>query len=145
MPFPLVAIGPAVTVLGWGRDLHQRRRKVRLTVHRAHEVTGHQPSGEAILGRENYYIRVMNASPERDIVVTHIWMDTNPRVDVIDAALPVRMRHSAPWETAIPVDKVPGDPDEALWLARCRLAPDDKVVKSRPRIVVPPGGTVPRG
>ena len=53
--------------------------------------------------------------------------------------------YSQPWETSIPVSKVPAELDEAPWLARCLLAPDDKVVKSRPRENVPPMGTVPRG
>ena len=86
-----------------------------------------------------------NASPKRDIVVTHLWLDTTPRVQVLDAALPVRLRYSAPWETAVALGEVPAPSDEVPWLARCQLAPDDKIVRSRPRKNVPPFGTVPRG
>jgi hypothetical protein len=95
-------------------------------------------------GEEHFYVRVVNASHDRDIVVTHVWFDTEPRVDVHDPQLPLRLAYSAPWETEVPVADIPVDPDEALWLARCLLAPDDKVVKSRPRKNVPPVGSVPR-
>jgi hypothetical protein len=93
---------------------------------------------------ENYYVNVTNASHDRDITVTHIWFDTTPPVHVADSALPKRLRYSEPWETAIPISKVPAEPDKALWLARCRLSPDGKVVKSRPAENVPPIGRVPR-
>jgi hypothetical protein len=88
---------------------------------------------------------VTNSSPERDIVVTHIWFDTYPELHVHDPDLPVRLRYSEPWETSVEVARVPADPSKALWLARCLLAPDDKVVKSQPRRFVPPFGTIPRG
>jgi hypothetical protein len=97
------------------------------------------------LGRENYYITITNASRDRDIVVTHVWFDTPVQTQVFDQALPIRLRHGAPWETVVPVDDVAAAKDEALWLARCQLSPDDKVVKSKPRLNVPPFGTVPRG
>ena len=146
MPFPFFAIGPGLTLSRWIRDRHQSRRNVRLTVHRANEVVGVDPATrQPILGRENYYVTVTNASPERDIVVTHMWLDMKPPVHVHDPALPVRLRYSAPWETAVAVDEVPGPSEEVPWLARCQLAPDDQIVKSRPRENVPPFGTVPRG
>ena len=146
MPFPFVAIGPSVTVARWLRDWHQSRRKVRLTVHRANEVTGTDAAGQPIPGRENFYVTVTNASHDRDIVVTHMWLDTKPPIHIHDPALPVRLRHSAPWATTVPVDDVSADAREMVpWLARCRLSPDGKTVKSRPSDNVPPFGTVPRG
>jgi hypothetical protein len=152
MPLPAFAIGPSLTVLGWARDRHQSRRKVTLTVHRAFTLDPFRTT-RTILGAnpiddnpiENYYIGVTNGSRERDIVVTHIWLDTTPRVDVIDPDLPVRLRYSARWETALPVDRVPPGTVDVEWLARCIVTPDDKVIKSRPRLNVPPIGTVPRG
>lgn len=146
MPFPFFAIGPTLTVAGWLRERHQSRRKVRLTVHRANEVTGFNAARQPILGRENFYVTVTNASRDRDVVVTHIWLDTKPPVHIHDPALPVRLRYSAPWEAVVPVDEVPADAWEMVpWFARCRLSPDDKTIKSRPREDVPPFGTVPRG
>lgn len=146
MPFPFFALGPSLTVAGWMRERHQSRRKVKLTVHRANEVTGYTPSRQPILGRENFYVTVTNASRDREVVVTHVWLDTKPSVHVHDPGLPVRLRHSAPWETVIPLTDVPADAAEMVpWLGRCQLSPDNKIVKSRPRENVPPFGTVPRG
>jgi hypothetical protein len=146
MAFPFVAIGPSLTFLGWLRERQQSRRKVRLTVHRANEVVGVDPvTRQPRLGRENYYITVTNVSHERDIVVTHVWLETKPPVHIHDPTLPVRLRYSVPWETAVAVDDVPSPSEEVPWLARCQLAPDDKIVKSRPRENVPPFGAVPRG
>lgn len=145
MPFPFFAIGPSLTIAGWARERHQFRRKVRLTVHRANEVTGFDAARQPILGRENFYVTITNASRDRDIVVTHVWLDTQPPVHVHDPALPVRLRYGAPSETVVPLDQVPGPAEVVPWLARCRLAPDDKTVKSRPRENAPPFGAVPRG
>jgi hypothetical protein len=121
---------------------------VKLTVHRA-ELQGPMASfggGEVIsITTDGYFITITNASRDRDIVVTHVWINSDPPVHVHDTDLPVRLKHSARWETSVPVRKVPADPDEIPWLARCLVAPDDKVVKSRPRRNVPPFGTVPSG
>jgi hypothetical protein len=147
MPFPDFLIGPGVAVLGWARKRHQSRRRVKLTVHRAtrHEVFG--LIGDEIVSADSdeYFITVTNASRDRDIVVTHVWLETDPPVHVYDSDLPKRLEYSAPWETSVAVNDVPADPERVPWLARCQLSPDDKVIKSRPRRNVPPFGTIPRG
>jgi hypothetical protein len=123
---------------------------VKLTVHRADlldpiyilSTSGPDPPR----GRtDSYFITITNASRDRDIVVTHVWIESEPPIHVHDPDLPVRLKHSAPWETSIPVSDVPADPERVRWLARCLLSPDDKVIKSRPRQNVPPFGNVPRG
>jgi hypothetical protein len=131
-----------------GRRWHQLRRRVKLTVHRA-DLLGPgvaTASSSHQVRTDSFFITVTNASRERDIVVTHIWLETSPPVHVYDPALPVRLKHSAPWETSLHVSDVPAAEVERVpWLARCLLAPDDKVVKSQPRKNVPPFGTIPRG
>jgi acetolactate synthase regulatory subunit len=145
MPFPFVVIGPTFTVAGKLRDWQQARRKVRLTVHRGFEVVGVNASGHAMTGRENFYLTVTNSSDERDIEITHAWIETEPRLHIHDQDLPMRLRHSARFEMVVPVDRVKGDPELVPWLARVQLSPDDKVIKSRPRENVPDFGAVPRG
>lgn len=146
MPFPTFILGPSFTLLGWVRDRHQSRRRVKLTVHRAHAVAMPVLGAEELeIGEENFYINITNASHDRDIVVTHVWLDTVPPLQVLDPALPVRLKYSAPWETAVPVADVPENTTDVEWLARCQVAPDDKIIKSRPRRNVPPFGAVPRG
>src|SRR2546430_16267538 len=123
MPFPTFAIGPSLTIARWVRERHQSRRKVRLTVHRAFEVVGFDANRQPILGRENFYVTVTNASRDRDIVVTHMWLDTKPPVHVIDPDLPVRLRYSARWETVIPITEGPADSlDMVPWLSPCHLS-----------------------
>ena len=94
---------------------------------------------------ENLYITITNASHQRAIVVTHVWLATDPRVDVLDQALAKRLEYGDVWETWVPMSKIPEGTDELEWLARCLITPDDKIIKSKPRKNVPPVGTVPRG
>jgi hypothetical protein len=117
-------------------------------VHRAYRVEALASfGGDQIIeaGGEYYFITVTNASRDRDIEVTHVWLDTKPPLHVHDRDLPKRLAYSAPWETMVAVEDIPPGTTDVEWLARCQLTPDDKVVKSRPRKNVPPVGTVPRG
>ncbi len=91
MPFHLT-IGPLAGLLGRLVDLHQRRRKVRLTMHQGrHLGRGPIPAAAAAsaslsssvaipidVGEEGYFLTVTNASRDRDIVVTHVWLDSKP-------------------------------------------------------------------
>src|SRR5215204_676940 len=99
--------------------------RLKLTVHRA-ELHGPMfavGGGPTVsMSTDSYFITLTNASRDRDIVVTHVWIDTKPEVHVRDHALPVRLKYSAPWETSVPVKDVPADPSEVLWLARCLLS-----------------------
>jgi hypothetical protein len=145
MVVPTFLAGP---LIGWLRDLHQAKRKVKLTVHRAITqapafAIGDRPA--VTIDLDNYHITVTNASRSRDIVVTHIWLDTSPPIPLVDGDLPRRLRYGDVWETAIAVSRIPVDVVDVEWLARCVITPDDKVIKSRPRRNVPPAGTVPRG
>jgi hypothetical protein len=149
VPLPFLAVGPSLTVVGWARTWQQSRRKVKLTVHRAYKVEVLFAVGDGPLVEvesENYYITVTNASRNRDIEVTHVWLDTTPKpVHVFDPDLPVRLKYSAQWATAVPVSSLPDGTTNVAWLARCQVSPDGKVIKSRPSKNVAPVGTVPRG
>jgi hypothetical protein len=77
---------------------------VKLTVHRA-DLQGPIWSfgGGPIVSMktDSYFITITNASRDRDIMVTHIWIETEPPVHVNDPDLPVRLKYSAPWETSV--------------------------------------------
>ena len=144
MPFPWATIPASASLLRWLREREQAKRKVSFTVHRAFPVD--VSSGQPVAtGPEHFYVNVTNASHDRDVNVTHIWFDSTPPLYVQDRDLPKRLAYGASWETAVPLSEVPGDPDEALWLARCRLSHSKKVIRSKPNENVPPVGTVPRG
>jgi hypothetical protein len=144
---PDFLIGPGIAIARWVRQAHQARRRVKLTVHRAVWENVYGLIGDEIISaeRDEYFITITNASRDRDIVVTHVWIESDPPVPVLDPDLPVRLQYHAPWETSVLAEDVPAPPEEVPWLARCQLSPDDKVIKSRPRRNVPPVGTVPRG
>lgn len=118
----------------WG--LVGNRRKLKVLVHRARFLPG---------GPECYFVNVTNLSASREVEITHVWFETNPRVDVMPPArlLPKRLKPDESWETWIPVDTLPAKNDEqAFKLGRVRMS-NDAVVKSRKRRYVPSAGFVP--
>jgi hypothetical protein len=90
-------------------------------------------------------VKVTNLSPRREIEITHIWFDTNPRVDILNLVrpLPARLGLDETFETWVPVQAVP-DVAHVARLARVRLS-TGKVVKSRLNKDVPPVGFVAGG
>jgi hypothetical protein len=134
-PFSLV--GRALFDLG--RDLSQRRRRVRVRTH------------EAAFGGSNelcIMINVVNLG-QRPIVVTHVWLGgatplhiNNPR-----RPLPRRLEPDEPWETWSPLSQFGSllrtlDADQLLRCARVRLS-TGRVIKARPNRDVPAVGAVP--
>jgi hypothetical protein len=114
------------------------RRRVRLLVHKAHFIES---------GRECYFINLTNLSLDRDIEVTHIWIDTTPQVHVLqpDRPLPKRLRPDETWETWVEVRLIPKNAGEKVYgLARARLS-TSTVIKSKKNVSVPPLGEVPGG
>jgi hypothetical protein len=58
---------------------HEQRVDVRLRVHSAILITDPQQP-------ECYFLNVWNASPERAVSVTHVWIASDPRRASADAA-----------------------------------------------------------
>jgi hypothetical protein len=115
----------------------QRRTDVRVRMHRAHLLnTPGQP--------ECYFLNVWNASPEREVTVTHTWFATEPLRHFLNAQrpLPARIAARDQWETWIPVAEVAAEPPEVYTLGRVQLA-DNTVVSSVERTNVPGAGAVP--
>lgn len=123
-------LGPLTGALaGW----HQRRRRLRVLVHRAAFV------GDS---SEHVFIKVTNLSDRREVEVTHIWFATDPPVHVLNPSrpLPARLRLDETFETWIPVADVPEAADIER-LGRVQLS-NGKVVRSRRNKRVPPVGNV---
>jgi hypothetical protein len=121
-------VSPIVGLANQARTRHQHRRRVSVLVHRAY------PMGSA---EQHYYMKVTNLSRDRDIVVTHTWFDTNPRLDILDLDHP-RLRPDETVETCVPVAALRGA-SNAERLGRVRLS-NGKTVKSRLNTNVPPVG-----
>jgi len=117
--------------------LWRHRRKLKVLVHRARFETG---------GPECYYfVNVTNLSKDRDVEITHVWFETVPQVHVMQPTrpLPKRLKPDEPWETWIPVDKLPTkDEEQVFTLGRVRMS-NDAVAKSKKRRYVPSRGFVP--
>jgi hypothetical protein len=75
-------------------------------------------------------IRIANKSPTRTAVIRGVWFETTPKVTVADAEFEVDPERS--WKKDAKASTIPGELEQVLLLARCRLSPDDKVIKSRP-------------
>ena len=75
----LVSVDPTAVVVwlaGLATDWQQRRRHVRVMVHRAFFQVPDAP--------ECFFIKVTNLSSSREIEVTHLWFATEPRVEVLN-------------------------------------------------------------
>ncbi len=117
------------------RAYQERRRHVRLTMHRAFDLQ---------TGQENWYVTVTNLSPKRDVVITHAWIKTQPRRDILDPDLPRRLKPDDTFEMPVPVGGLPADAPHVAWRGRVRIS-SGKTINSRPSKNIPPIGTVPRG
>ena|ERR687898_1169029 len=126
----------ALAVLDQVRAAHQRFRRVRLRVHLAYFAAGQVPY---------FFVNAVNLSSQREIEITHVWFEVEPRVDVLlaERPLPVRLRLDESWEAWVEAAKVAHVPNPETR-ARVRLS-SGKVVKSRPNRNVPPIGFVPGG
>jgi hypothetical protein len=125
-------------MLTWLVDFLDRRRQRRVETHlRVHRAWLASPEqGEC------YFLNVQNASPEREVTVTHVWIASEPPVEAMAKELPARIKPGDQWETWIPVDRVPATAESVERLGRAQLG-DDNVLKSVPRTEVPSAGYVP--
>jgi hypothetical protein len=129
-----------ITIIGFVAPAWADRRRLRLTTHRAFFLNRDgQPTGP-----EHYFITATNRSRSRDLTITHMWLATDPNVDIIDESLPVRLRPDERWETFVEVERLPiATREVAFSLARAQLS-TDTVVSSTRNWNVRPVGTVPR-
>jgi hypothetical protein len=96
---------------------------------------------------ECYFFTVTNRSRSRDIVLTHVWVQSRPEVHIIQPArpLPRRLSPEEPWETWVPVSALPADArEDAYTLGRVKLS-SGKVLTSIRDLHVPAVGFVPGG
>ncbi|MGH9212642.1 MAG: hypothetical protein ACRD2C_18530 [Acidimicrobiales bacterium] len=118
---------------------HQRRRKLRVLVHRAAfdvPAVSYRPPEEC------FFIKMTNLSPKRPLEVTHVWFETDPSIDVVNPGrpLPKSLEGDETYETWIPIADVPDVPDVER-LVRVQLS-NGKVVKGRHNDKVRPRGNV---
>lgn len=132
-------LGPLLWIADRFRGFQQTRRRVRVLVHRAFFQGGSDPF---------FFVKVTNVSPTREVEITHVWFEADPRVDVLlaERPLPARLRLDETWEGWTPAAQLAQALDverlgRVLVTSRSRRT-SGKVVKSRPNRDVPPVGFV---
>jgi hypothetical protein len=157
-----LAVKGASVLLSLGRAFHQRRRKLRVTVHRGYfvrpasnastpitaspPVTGVGSIEDAIeASPEHFFIKMTNLSPQRELEVTHLWFETQPRYDYMSTERPppFRLRPDETVEVWVAVSGV-AHRDKLEYQVRVRLS-SGKIVKSRVDRKMPPVGRVAGG
>jgi hypothetical protein len=131
-------VTPTLWQLDELRGLNQRRRKVRVLVHRAFFTSWPNPN-------PHYFIKVTNLSREREVEITHVWFQAEPRRNVLNPHRPLPKR--------LKLDEAVGDldrgergaTDSASRACRPRLALIRGTIKSRLNRNVPPEGFVAEG
>lgn len=130
-------VGPGAvwsSILALRRQL-EFRRQIKLTVEHKRDLA--MRTSSAFVGththlKDVYIVTVTNKSPKRDLVVKRVWFATTPEVEIPSPELPVRIKPEDSWSREVRTHTVPGTPAEVQRLARCQLAVDDKIIKSRP-------------
>ena len=113
-------------------------RRVRVLVH----LGAHVASEEIA-----YFVKVVNLSSNRDIEVTHVWLDANPDIPLLhrDRPLPIRLQPDETWETWMPIARVPWPLlPEVPTRIRVQLS-NGSVIKSKVNKKVPSVGYVAGG
>jgi hypothetical protein len=114
------------------------RRRIRFTVHRGVFVAS---------GKECFFLNLSNLSRNREIEITHVYMDCGEQIHALQSnrLLPKRLRPDESWETWIEVDRIPNSlRGIAFTLGRARLS-SGKILKSDENKNVPHAGTVAGG
>ena len=114
------------------------RRKIRFTIHRGFFIHS---------GKECFFLNVSNLSRNREIEITHLYLDCGEQIHALqpNRLLPRRLKPDESWETWVEVERVPGSLREiAYTLGRARLS-SGKILKSVENKNVPSAGTVAGG
>jgi len=114
------------------------KRRVRFTAHRAFFVSSQV---------ECLFLNITNLSSNKEIEITHVWIDNNPQIAVKnkDRPLPKRLKPDESWETWIRISKIPEQIlDDPFEKARLRIS-TGRIIKSNENKNVPKSGSVPGG
>ena len=123
------------SALGWLWKLLSLARAVKVHCHIGHLT--HQ-------NVDCFFVRVINGSPFRKVVLTEVWFDAGTRIPVINAErpLPKVLPPEEIWETWIPVAALP----QHIWAQAptlaCAKLSDDTIIRSVPTPDVSPAGFV---
>jgi hypothetical protein len=131
--------GVLVTVIGAlatvGALWYKQRIRLKVMMHRAFWAGSSGPY---------FFIKITNLSPERDVEVTHVWLETSPKAHLLPPGrpLPIRLRPLETWETWIAESAIPKESrDHPYKLGRAQLS-SGQSFRSRKNTGVPEFGFV---
>lgn len=113
-------------------------RRLRVRVHIARFL----PSDDMAV-----FVKVVNLSTSRDVEITHVWIASEPNVQIlnVDRPLPVRIKPDETWETWFPLRDTPAALIDKLFrLVRVQLS-SGAIFKSKENKAVPEFGHVAGG
>lgn len=122
--------------IGWIFKLVGLRQSVRVLCH----IAFFKPNGPTCL-----FINVVNLSLQKDVEITHVWIEHQGQLPVLNSKrkLPYRLKPEESWETWLDLSNLPPSILERVSdLARIRLS-NGKVIKSKLNKNVPSEGYVP--
>jgi hypothetical protein len=161
-------LGPLGSIVGPIQSFWRNRRRIRVTVHRAFfeggfgasplttptdmlssvPTTGTGPGVTAYYGRGGipttgayYFVKVTNCSINRDITITHVWFEADPRVDLLNHVPATVRRDGGQWEDWIHTANL-AHVRNVERAARVLTAGRKRPYKSRPAKNLPPRGRV---
>ena len=123
-------------ILEWVFKLIGLRQSIRVLCH----IAFFKPKGPTCL-----FINVVNLSLQRDVEITHVWIEHQGQIPVLNPKrkLPYRLKPEQSWETWVNLSDLPQNILNNVYnLARVRLS-NGKVLKSRVNKNVPSEGYVP--
>jgi hypothetical protein len=97
--------------------------------------------------QQYYFINLTNLSENREIEVTHIWLESEPELYILNPRrrLPKRLKPDESWETWIEVERIPEFiRNNPYNLFRVKLT-SGEIIKSAQNKNVPKMGSVPGG
>lgn len=115
---------------------YSRLHRVRVLMHRAY----FDGSTQAFI-----FVKVTNLSRDKDIEVTHVWLETSPKTHLMrrERPLPARLQPLQTWETWVEEMSIPTQYSKSPFtLGRVRLS-GGETLKSRENVTVPERGYVP--
>jgi len=130
----LSAVGLKLT--DWLAGAFRGLRRVKALAHRGALVATNQPC---------IFVNVTNLSRDRSVEITHVWLDTQPQIQILnpERPLPRRLAPDETWETWLPLEVVPKNQrGEVLERGRVRLS-NGRTIPTRENKAIPHVGQVP--
>jgi hypothetical protein len=124
------------TVLQWLFQIIGLTQRIRVLCHRALILPN---------GPECFFINITNISLQREVELTHVWLDYTPEIHVLNPhrVLPQCIKPGRSWETWIAVNNVPLSYHDTVFDNTLIRLSNGRIFRSRKNNHVPITGFIP--